>query len=205
MSLCNQICTLCPSLPSCPTDIVNECENIRTCGLVNCTEVKDLENSANDSILYCFRLSLENCTGHELCNVDLDLQLKWKYNLASNTIFQRLFSLLQNPTIAATSNLPEFALDAAWRGDAGSTRVASALSLPTGKYVVEICVQVLKSELELLLGECALPSLFPSVLSLDARNSKNNSCPVRVTSLIACSPAAVTVVSPPEVIPPPVV
>lgn len=206
MSLCNS-CLLPTALPECEFDGVEECELVKICGVVNQTNVKTLTGSG-PSVLYCYRLEVQNCTGSTLCDVQLSLALRWKCSAdPAQGVFQQFLSGLNGGAglyhvstgsspnqgvFDITSNIPgatPISADGGWNGEDKTVLFDPVFELPPGKFIVTVCFEVLKSAMPA--AGCPLPALFPATADFVSSAPKYSACPILVSTIVGCSPTGV--------------
>ena len=210
MSLDNCLaCCPCPAKCVCPLDI---CNDVKINGCVSRTEVRINDESPSacvgdqEAILYCWRICVENCSSQVLCHANVALDLRWKILAAGaemvtdGTIFQNcLLTGLNLAVTDVTTNIPTaFPVGASvFTGFGAGALLFDATQnnqIPPGKWVIEVCAEIQKSQLEALnISPCPDPALFPAVLTLHAEIPINVGCPVNVSTFVGCVPEAVVV------------
>lgn len=201
-------CNDCFSIPSCPcpNDV---CTQVRIAGVVNRTDISVPTDSgstddAQDAILYCWRLSIENCSNTTFCDVQVRLEPRFK---TTGTIPRCGGQDIFNPEVivattagnisdenTAVTNVSanitgaETVAAGAW-DQAAPELFAAPGTLPPGRWVLEVCAEIRKSALEEY--DCPDPALFPSIFSVTGHTPSNVGCPLNVCTFVGCSPDSV--------------
>jgi len=181
---------------------------VKIAGVVNRTDISVPTDSpstsgAQDAILYCWRLSIENCSNTTFCDVQVRLEPRFKttgtvpcagggqiFNpdviVASTTGVNSDNTAVTN--VSANITGVETVAAGAW-DQAAPELFATPGTLPPGRWVLEVCAEIRKSELEDF--DCPDPALFPSIFSVTGHTPSNVGCPLNVCTFVGCSPDSV--------------